>query len=82
MVGFPGDPEPVEEDSKFSGDRDDGSFLTVFAAALEHPRAPAFKIAVRTKAAQQVLSTLDEQRTKLFVASLADPELLINSPDW
>ena len=78
MVCVARNPEPMENDGKFSGDRNDRSLLAVFAAAFEHSRAPAFKISVRTKTPQQVLRALNQQRTELFVASLADSELLFD----
>jgi hypothetical protein len=78
MVRVTRDPEPVEKDSKFSSDRNDCPFLAVSPAPLEHSRAPAFKITVRAKTSQQILSALNEQRSELFVASLADSELLFD----
>jgi hypothetical protein len=78
MVCVTRDPQPVEKDSKFSGDRDDCPFLAVLSAPFEHSCAPAFKVTVRAKTPQQILSALNEQRSELFVAGLADSELLFD----
>ncbi|MCU1299975.1 MAG: hypothetical protein JWQ87_259 [Candidatus Sulfotelmatobacter sp.] len=71
MVRVARNPQPMENDSKFSGDRNDRSFLAVFAATLEHSRAPAFKITVRTKTPQQVLSALNQQRAASRIHAVA-----------
>ena len=78
MVRITGYPQSVEKNSKFSSHCHDGSFLAVFPAPFEHSGAPAFKITVRTKTPQQILSALNEQRPELFVAGLADSELLFD----
>ena len=78
MVCVAGNPQPMKKYGEFSGNGDDCSFLAIFPAPFEHSRAPAFKIAVRTKTPQQILSALNQQRPKLFVPSLADSELLFD----
>jgi hypothetical protein len=49
MVCITRDPQSVEKDSKFSGNRDDCPFLAVFPAPFKHTGTPPFKITVRTK---------------------------------
>jgi hypothetical protein len=78
MVRITGNPQAVEKNRKFPGYRHDGSFLAVFPAPFEHSSAPAFKVTVRAKTSQKILSTLNQQRAELFVAGLADPELLLD----
>src|SRR5258708_13311548 len=78
MVRITGDRQGVEKNSKFPGYGYDGSFLAIFPTPFEHSRAPAFEITVRAKTSQQILSTVNQQRAKLFVAGLADSELLLD----
>jgi hypothetical protein len=72
MVRFTGNPQAVKKNSQLPGYSHNGSFLAVFPAPFEHSSAPTFEVTVRAKASQQILSTLNQQRAKLFVASLAD----------
>jgi hypothetical protein len=78
MVCIARNPQPMEKNGEFSGNGDDCSFLAIFSAPFEHSSAPAFQITVRAKTSQQILSTLNQQRAELFVAGLADSELLFN----
>ncbi len=80
MVGITGDPQAVEENSKFPSYGHDGSLLAIFPTPFEHSRAPAFEITVRAKASQKILSTLHQQRAELLVAGFADSELLFDRP--
>jgi hypothetical protein len=78
MIGIASDPESVKKNRKLPGYRRDGSLFAIFAASFEHSSAPSFKVTVRPKTSQKVLSTLHEQRAELFVSGLADPELLLD----
>src|SRR5271170_5217582 len=78
MVRITGNPQAVEENSQFPGYRHNGSFLAVFPAPFEHSSAPAFEVTIWPETPQQILSTLNQQRAKLFVAGLADSELLFD----
>ena len=86
MIGIASDPESVKKNRKLPGYRHDGSLFAIFAASFAHSSAPSFKVTVRPKTSQKVLSTLDEQRAELFVSGLADPELLLDRsglvPTW
>jgi hypothetical protein len=78
MVRLTCNPQPVENYSKFPGNRNNRPFLAVFPTPFDHSSAPAFEITVRAKTPQQILSTLNQQRAELLVAGLADPELLLD----
>jgi hypothetical protein len=52
MVCVTCNPQPVENDSKFSRHGNDCPLLAVFPASLEHSRAPAFEVTIWTKASQ------------------------------
>ena len=78
MVRITGNPQAVEKNGKFSGHDTDGSFLAIFPAPFEHSSAPAFEITVRAKTSQQILCALNQQRAELFVAGLANSELLLD----
>ena len=78
MVRVTGNPQPMEQNGRFPSNGDDSSFLAIFSAPFEHSGAPAFEVTVRTKSSQQILSTLNQQRAELFVARLADSELLFD----
>ena len=78
MVSITGNPQSVEKNSKFAGDRYNGSLLTIFSTSLEHSSTPAFEVTVRAKTSQQILRTLNQQRAELFVAGLADSQLLLD----
>ena len=78
MVRITSNPQAVEKNRQFPGYCHNGSFLAVFPAPFEHSGAPAFEVTVRAKTSQKILRTLNQQRAELFVAGLADPELLLD----
>ena len=59
MVRITRNPQAVEKNSQFPGDRHDGPFLAVLTAPFEHSRTPAFEVTVRAKTSQ-----LDTEHTE------------------
>ncbi len=70
----------MQQDRQLSCGGDDGSLLCIPSATLGQPQAPASQVAVGTERTQNVLRSLDQQRSQIRVAFLADVHLWFTLP--
>jgi len=77
IIDFSGLPKAVEQNSKLSGNGNDGSIFGVLASTFCELQAPAAKIAVGTEGTQDVVRRANQQSAQEGVAGLGDRELRV-----
>jgi hypothetical protein len=68
----------MQQDGELTRHSNNRAFLSVLAAALGQMHSRTLQIAVRPESSEQVLRAQHQKRAQLFVARLADSQLLVD----
>ena len=77
IIDFSGLPKAVEQNSKLSGNGNDGSLFSVLASPFGQLQAPTSQIAIGSKRPENVLCGGHQQAAQVGVSGLGDSQLRV-----